>query len=88
MQQIQDLILMATGKIVKLTHKTAATQDSEDFDQVTYAIALLGQANTQINLRRKELQKSDLDPKIIIMPLLHSPSPNTYMVKIQISTKI
>ena len=63
MQQIQDLIVKATANIVKLTHKTAATQDSEDFDRVTDAIALLGQANKQINLRRKELHKSDLDPK-------------------------
>ena len=40
MQQIQDLIVKATANIVKLTHKTASTQDSKDFDQVTDATAL------------------------------------------------
>ena len=39
MQQIQDLV-KATANIVKLTHKTAAFQDSEDFGPVTDAIAL------------------------------------------------
>ena len=39
MQQIQDLIVKATENIVKLTHKAVATQDSEDFDRVTDAIA-------------------------------------------------
>lgn len=63
MQQIQDLIVKATANIVKLTHKNAATQDRADVDRATDAIALLGQANKQINLRRKEMHKSDLDPK-------------------------
>ena len=63
MQQIQDLIVTAIKNIGKLTHKTAATQDIEDFEQVTDATALLGQVNKQINLRRKELHKSDLDLK-------------------------
>ena len=63
MQTIQDLIIKATSNIVKLTDKNAESLDSCDMDWSSNAIALLGQANKLINVRRKELHKSDLDPK-------------------------
>lgn len=63
MQAIQDLIVKATSNIVKLVDKNGEKFDSEDMNWSSNAIALLGQTNKMINTRRKELHRSDLDPK-------------------------
>jgi hypothetical protein len=63
MQVIQDLIIKATSNLVKLIDKNADSLDPCDMDWSSNSIALLGQANKLINIRRKELHKSDLDPK-------------------------
>lgn len=63
MQGIQNLIVKASSCITKLLDKCGESLDSEDVDWGTSALALLGQANKQLNNRRKEMHKSDLDPK-------------------------
>lgn len=63
MQSIQQLLVKATSNVVKLVDKNGDKLDSEDMNLVSNAIALLGHTNKLINTRRKELHKSDLDPK-------------------------
>lgn len=62
-QSIQEIIVKATVNLVKLTNKLGEKLEPADMNTSTSAIALLGQANKMLNVRRKEVHKSSLDPK-------------------------
>ena len=49
--------------MVKLLDKGGDWLDSQDIEWGTSELALLGQANKQIKNQRKDMHKSDLDPK-------------------------
>ncbi|MEW8548536.1 MAG: hypothetical protein AB2693_33970 [Candidatus Thiodiazotropha sp.] len=63
MQTIQNAIIKAAACFSKLWDKNGTEFDSRDRDWATNCLALLGHANKLINNRRKEMHKSDLDPK-------------------------
>lgn len=63
MQSIQNAIIKAATCFSKLWDKNGTLFDSNDRDWVANSLALLGHANKLINNRRKEMHKSDLDPK-------------------------
>ena len=59
---IQGILVKATSSIVKLLDKLGSS-DSEHLELGTTTVALLGHAYKTINVKRKELHKSDLDSK-------------------------
>ena len=63
LQSVQNCIVKSAANITKLLDKHGEYFDSQDIEWGTNSVALLGQANKQINCRRKEMHKSDLDPK-------------------------
>lgn len=63
MQGIQTHIIKAAACMTKLLDKCGESLDSQDLEWGTNSLALLGQANKQINNKRKEMHKPDLDPR-------------------------
>jgi len=69
MQSVQELLVKAASNITKSVDILANSTEnpsvacSKAIDLSTNAIALLGQTYRNINIRRKELHKSSLDPK-------------------------
>lgn len=63
MQTIQNLVVKASCNIVKLLDKCGENFESQEIEWGSNALALLGQANRMINIRRKEVHKADLDAK-------------------------
>lgn len=63
MQHVQDSLVKATSNISKLLDKGShgEAMDSQMLEWGTDAIGILGYAHKQINLRRKESHKCDLD---------------------------
>ena len=61
---IQNAVVKATINLVKIMNAGANTFDPKMLEWGTDAIGVLGQANKWINLRRKDLHKRDMDPKL------------------------
>ena len=62
LSSLQGVLVKASINIVKLVGKLGISE-SEHLELGTTAIALLGHANKLINMKRKDLHKSDLDSK-------------------------
>ncbi|MES9883155.1 MAG: hypothetical protein ABW185_20010, partial [Sedimenticola sp.] len=63
MQNVQSLVIKAASNLAKLLDKGGDVLDPEMLEWGTNALGLLGQSNKQINNKRKEAHKLDLDPK-------------------------
>ena len=63
LQNVQNSVVKASSCVVKLLDKGGDSLDSQDIEWGTSVLYLLGQANKQINNQRKDMHKSDLDPK-------------------------
>ena len=61
---IQNSVVKASVNIAKLIDKAAPTFDEETLEWGSNALALLGQANKWLNIRRREAHKKDMDPKL------------------------
>ena len=61
---IQNAVVKATVNVTKMMDAGASTFDQKLMDWGTDAIAILGQANKWLNVRRKDLHKKDMDPKL------------------------
>lgn len=61
---IQNTIVKATINISKMMNAGASQFSQKMLDWGTDAIAILGQGNKWLNIRRKELHKRDMDPKL------------------------
>ena len=64
MRGIQNSLVKATCNIVKIMDKGSQMFDNEMLIWGTDAIGLLGQANRWINIRRRDLHKRDMDPRL------------------------
>ncbi|XP_045166692.2 uncharacterized protein LOC123530066 [Mercenaria mercenaria] len=64
MRGIQNSIVKAACNIVKIMDKGSQMFDDEMLVWGTDAIGLLGHANRWINIRRRDLHKRDMDPKL------------------------
>ena len=60
----QNAVVKATVNVTKMVHTGASTFDQKLMEWGTDAIAILGQANKWLNVRRKDLHKKDMDPKL------------------------
>ena len=63
MQKIQEAVIKSAILITKLLSNNAAQLDESQIESGTDALGLLGQANKLINVRRKDLHKSNLNPE-------------------------
>lgn len=63
MQKIQESVIKAAIIITKLISSSSSQLDETQIETGTDALGLLGQANKLINVRRKELHKSNLNPE-------------------------
>ena len=61
---VQNAVIKASCNIAKLLDKAAPVLDKQMLDWGSTAIAVLGQANKWLNVRRKESHKKDMDPKL------------------------
>ena len=61
---IQNAIVKATINVAKILDAGAMTFDSTILDLGADAIGILGQANRWLNIRRRDLHKKDMDPKL------------------------
>ena len=61
---VQNSIIKASCNIAKLLDKAAPVLDKQMLDWGSTAIAVLGQANKWLNVRRKESPTKDKDPKL------------------------
>ena len=61
---IQNAVVKATINLVKIMNAGANIFDPKMLEWGTDAIRVLGQANKWINLRRKDLHKRDMNPKL------------------------
>ena len=61
---VQNSIIKASCNIAKLLDKAAPVLDKQMLDWGSTAIAVLGQANKWLNVRRKESHKKDMDSKL------------------------
>ena len=64
MRGIQNFVVKASVNIVKLIDKAAPTFDEATLEWGSNALALLGQANKWLNIRRREVCKKYMDPKL------------------------
>ena len=64
MRGVQNAVVKATINLTKMLDAGASSFDQKLMDWGTDAIAILGQANKWLNVRRKELHKRDMDPKL------------------------
>lgn len=63
MQKIQESVVKAAIIITKLISTSSSQLDESQIETGTDALGLLGQANKLINVRRKDLHKSNLNPE-------------------------
>ena len=61
---VQNAVVKATINVTKMMDAGASTFDQKLMDWGVDAIAILGQANKWLNVRRKDLHKKDIDPKL------------------------
>ena len=61
---VQNAVVKATINVNKMMDAGASTFYQKLMDWGTDAIAILGQANKWLNIRRKDLHKKDMDPKL------------------------
>ena len=61
---VQNALVKATINIVKIMDHCAGSFDAATLDLGAGAIGILGQANRWLNIRRRDLHKRDMDPKL------------------------
>ncbi|XP_060602586.1 uncharacterized protein LOC132755706 [Ruditapes philippinarum] len=61
---IQNLVIKASCNVAKMLDKGASDFDKQMLEWGTSALGLLGQSNKWINIRRRELHRKDMDPKL------------------------
>lgn len=61
---VQNAVVKAAVNITKMMNAGASKFDQKMLDWGTDVIGILGQANKWLNVRRKELHKRDMDPKL------------------------